>query len=128
MKTVSYLFLCFVVLLFASCQKDEEVVEMEADILEVQLSSNITKSQAEEIKVTIKKPTPCYVVQEVKVEQSGMEVNYDIIIRNDAQICVQVIAEEVVTVNFEPQASGEYTLNFLINGKLYETRQVRVLN
>ena len=134
MNTLRYLALCLAFLLLISCGKDEPKPEVvppagEAAILDVQVKGAVSTRQAQQIDVTIFKPTPCYIVKETKVSTSGTTVNYNIILQgNGDMICAQVIVEEVVSVAFNPQTSGVYTLNFLIDGKLYKTEQVTVTN
>lgn len=132
MKSLSLLFFGLLLVLSAACQKEEidpsENSTSAASIREVKLSSTTAKGQSQEIEVTIVKPTPCHVVAEVNTTYSGTAVNYDFILEQASEACIQVIAEEVVPVSFAPQSSGLYTLNFLINGKLFETRKVTVTN
>lgn len=128
MKKLTYLFLSLSLFLIAACQDENEVttVTPEPEIVSIALNSSVPVNTQQQITLTLAKPTPCHVVSEVLTSSSGMEVNYDIILESNTQACAQVIDEEVLTLNFNPQTSGTYTLNFLINGKLYETRQVVV--
>ena len=131
MKKLAYLFVCFSMLFLISCKDEEEVAPLEGNILAVELSSGITKNTTQQISITIGKPTPCHVVKEVLVSNAttaGKTVEYNIILEETSEACIQVIKEEVVTVTFTPEQSGEYTLKFLINGKLLETRKVFVSN
>lgn len=124
MKRLSYLLLLFTFVVFASCKEDE--VMPEPGIKEVHLNSTSSTSQPQEIQVVIQKPTPCYQVRQVNETSSGTNYYYDIILDSSAEVCADVIAEEVVTVVFAPQTTGEHLLSFLINGKLYQTRTVQV--
>lgn len=131
MKAVNYLAVCLSILFLLSCGEDDPQPEQktptgEASIVDIQMNNTVTKNQVQQIEVTVFKPTPCHEVVETKVTSSGNTVNYDFILQGNAEICAQVIAEEVVQVSFAPQASGVYTLNFLIDGKLYKTEQVVV--
>lgn len=133
MNPLRYLAFCLAFLLLISCGNDEPKPEVvspagEAAILDVQVKGAVSTQQAQQIDVTIFKPTPCHTVKETKVSGSGTTVNYDFILQGSGDICAQVIAEEVVSVTFNPQTSGVYTLNFLIDGKLYKTEQVNVTN
>lgn len=126
MKTLNYLFLPVLVLLISSCEEEIISPEDQASILEVSLSETSSVTTPQEISVTIDKPTPCHYVSEVKETISDKTYSYDIILLSGAEICTTVIEEETVTVSFDPATNGEYTLNFLINGKLHETRTVTV--
>jgi hypothetical protein len=125
MKIFQYLSLFMLLLLFSACQKEEELLQ-EPAILSVSVGSTVSMSSPQPIEVRIQKPTPCHQVARVNATTSGTTYSYDIILENGAQICAQVIEEEVVTVSFSPQGPGLHTLNFLINGRLLETRQVVV--
>jgi hypothetical protein len=125
MKTLIISSLLVIAAFLASCQKEEPAVQ-DASIVSVNIESVMSQNTAQQIQVLIKKPTPCHEVSSVNTSVSGTTYTYDILLSNAAQLCAQVIAEETVTVSFSPQATGEYTLNFLINGRLYETRTVRV--
>jgi hypothetical protein len=125
MKTLNHLFLP-VLLLFTSCEKELVSPEDQPRISEISLSETSSVTVAQEISVTIDKPTPCHYVSEVKKTTSDKTYSYNIIIVSGAEVCATVIEEESVTVTFDPATNGEYTLNFLINGKLHETRTVTV--
>lgn len=129
MKTLNYLFLPVLLVFSTSCEKENFLPEDQQDqpkILDISFSENSSVSAAQEISITIDKPTPCHYVSEVKKTTSGKIFNYDIILVRGAEFCTTVIEEETISVTFDPAADGEYTLNFLINGKLYETRTVTV--
>lgn len=126
MKQLSYLFLSLIVFFFASCQKDEDPGLREPSIKSVSVNSTVSKSTTQQIDVLIEKPTPCYAVSKVNASSLGTSYSYDIILESGAEVCADMIAEEVVTVSFAPQTTGEHTLNFLINGKLYQTKKVVV--
>jgi hypothetical protein len=125
MKIIQYLSLFMLLLLFSACQKEEELLQ-EPAILSVSVGSTVSMSSPQPIEVLIQKPTPCHQVARVNATASGTTYAFDIILESGAQICAQVIEEEVVTVSFNPQGPGLHTLNFLINGRLLETRQVVV--
>lgn len=131
MKTVEYLCLCLITLLLISCGKDEidptvDPAPGEASIVGIQLNNTIRKNQSQQIEVNIHKPTPCHGIKETRVTVSGTTVSYDFILQASENACIQIIAEQVVTVDFEPQVSGKYTLHFLIDGKHYKTEEVVV--
>lgn len=124
MKKAVYLLLPVLFFFLSSCEKEE--TSPETKILEINMRPSSSLQDPQEITVKIKKPTPCYKVSETRKTVSGTTFNYNIIITDDSEICVAVIAEEDVTLLFDPSEAGEYTLNFLINGKKYETRTVAV--
>ena len=117
--------LCF---LFISCSKDDVNELKDPKILNLTVSATAVAKQSQEISVTIEKPTPCHEITDVEITSSGSTVNYNFIVVGPTgeTVCADVIQEETVTVNFEPTTGGEYTLNFLLNGTLAETRTVSV--
>ena len=124
MKALHYLFLPILFFFLASCEKEE--LSREADILDISSIQNSSVQEPQDIAVRIQKPTPCHNVSQTKKTVSGSTFNYDIILASGSGVCADVIAEETVSLTFDPSTSGEYTLNFFINGKLYETRKVTV--
>ncbi len=126
MNPLRFLYLFFIIIVLASCQKDEEPALENASIKSVSVESEMSRSAAQQIEVLIYKPNPCTSVSKINTLVSGTTYTYDIILTNTAQMCAQVIADEVVTVTFSPQATGPHILHFLINGRLYETRTVHV--
>lgn len=119
------LFLLFLV----GCDKDEVPTEPEFNISNIELDLTSTVGEPQEILVTIYKGTPCHYVKEVNTSSSGNTYNYDFILSNEGtEACITVVAEETVSVDFEPSESGEYTLNFYINGEFYQTRTVVVVD
>lgn len=118
--------LCLSVLLLVSCRDEEEVVP-EPEIRNIDLSSSsLRQGESMEINVLIEKPTPCHYVDRVNLNISGNTYNYDILLEREEGVCAQVIEEERVQVLFNPQEAGEYTLNFLINGRQKLSRQLQV--
>ena len=126
MRQLNYLLLSLVVIFFASCEKEADQVLREPSIKSVSVNNTVSKSTSQQIEVLIEKPTPCYAVSQVNATSSGTNYSYDVILASTAEVCADVIAEEAVTVSFAPQTTGEHTLNFLINGKLYQTKKVVV--
>ena len=129
MKIINYLFLFLSVILAASCNDDRAATpELTAQVLEVELENTVSISTPLEVNVTIQKPTPCHEVQEVIRTVSEKVYKYDIILKAGDGVCAAVIAEEVVKVSFDPPASGEYVLQFSINGNQHFSRKVIVTN
>lgn len=129
MKTSILFCLPILLLLFVACEKDDAVEqENEPAIVNISFSETSSLHQPQEILVTIVKPTPCHQIKEVKTSVSGRTYNYDFILSdNDGQMCITVIARETVkVVDFAPTEAGDYTLNFYINGKHFETRTITV--
>lgn len=124
MKASNYLFLPVLFFLLISCEK--EALLKEPSILDIAFLQSSSVQEPQEITVKIEKPTPCHIVSETNKTTSDNTFNYDFILSNGAEVCADVIEEETVKVTFDPSTSGEYTLNFLINGRLYETRTVTV--
>ena len=114
--------------LFIACDKQDTNELKEPSILNITIAATAVAKQSEEISVTIEKPTPCYKITDVETTSSGSTVNYNFIVTGPTgeTMCADVIQEEVVTVIFEPERGGEYTLNFLLNGTLAETRTIIV--
>ena len=127
MKTLNYFFLPLLLFMFTACDKEEHSTVEEPEISEINMMTTSPLNEPQEIAVKIQKPTPCHTV-EVETTTSGNTITYDILISppNGEVACIQVVKEETVTVQFEPSASGTYTLNFLINGELQETREIVV--
>ena len=105
----------------------------QATIIAIDVDSKVSKGVVQDINVTLQKAVPCYEVQKVVVSTSGTTINYNIILLRSSKpeysvACPQVIEEEVVRVAFTPQQNGIYFLNFLINDKLHQTREVEVSN
>ncbi|MBC5992227.1 hypothetical protein [Pontibacter cellulosilyticus] len=124
MKKLAYLFLPILVFFLVSCEKD--TVSPEPGILDITINQTSSVQVPQEIAVKLEKPTPCFSVSNTKKTVSGFTFNYDFTLTNTAEVCADVIAEETVQVTFDPSVAGEYTLNFLINGKQYESRKVTV--
>lgn len=83
--------------------------------------------EEQEIQVTINKASPCQYVGKTDKTVSGNTFNYNFILEGEGNRCVTIFGiEEIISVNFNPTSPGQYTLNFLINGKLYETRMIMV--
>lgn len=119
MKIIKYLFLFLPLILTVACKDDDgaPTPELTAKVLEVELENTVSKSTPLEVNVTIQKPTPCHQVKEVIKTVLDKVYKYDIILEAGDGVCAAVIAEEVVKVSFDPPASGEYVLQFSINGK-----------
>lgn len=128
---IKYLFpilFCLGMVLLASC-REEENAGTEPGIRDIVLSSNqLQEGESMEIEILIEKPTPCHYVDRVDLNISGTTYTYDILLETTDEICAQVIEEERVTVIFDPQETGTYTLNFLINGRQRQNREVVVEN
>lgn len=122
---------CLPLLLFFlfSCEKEETVSTNTEDYIANIVMLNSSSVQVEqEIEVTIHKGTPCQFVSKVVQTGSGNTVNYNFILGGQEEGCITLAVKEVVTVVFDPSNPGDYTLNFLINGELFETRTVTVTN
>jgi hypothetical protein len=118
--------LCLWFVLFISCKDEDENVRVNPTIGEISLSDQMGEFETMEIEVTIQKPTPCHFVDRVDLQVSERTYDYDIILDREEGVCAQVIEDETVSIFFDPQERGEYTLNFLINGRFIESRQVQV--
>lgn len=128
LKSLYPILFCLSILLLASC-REEENESAEPGIRDIALSSSqLHQGESMEIDVLIEKPTPCHYIDQVDLSVSGTTYTYDILLETTGEICAQVIEEERVTVIFEPGEAGEYTLNFLINGRQQQSRQVEVRN
>lgn len=124
MKNYFYI-LPLIFFFLTSCDKEDPVAS--DFIANISFLESSTVHEAQEIKVTIYKGTPCEYVGEVLETVSGNTFNYDFILRGTNNRCIAIKGmNEDVTVNFEPSAPGNYTLNFYINGKFLETRTVSV--
>lgn len=128
MKTGKFLMLPLLLILFLACDKEEADTVHEPEISGIAFLATSSVEQPQEISVTVQKPTPCHRIVEVKETREDNIYNYDFIIAGPGgdTVCADVIAEETVKVLFNPSSTGVYTLNFLINGELYETREITV--
>lgn len=126
MKALTCLYLSLFVLLLVSCDKKEDA-SPQSKILEITMNQRSYTRSPQEIAVLIQKPNPCYAISKVEKTVSGKTYSYNIVIEDRSQVCAAVMAEETVHVMFDPATSGDYTLKFLINGKLAETRQITVI-
>jgi hypothetical protein len=124
MKKINFLLLCLFAVIVAACTKEE--VEKDARIIEISAASNMTLAESQNIEVRIEKPTPCHTVASVNKTTSGNTINYDIILQSDFSMCATVIAEETVTINFQPEGAGQYLLKFYVNGKYHTSKTVSV--
>lgn len=115
-------------LFLISCDKDDPVPASEDSfIANISLDTSSSIQQGQEIKVTIQKATPCHVISEIKKTISGKIYDYNFIIHGQDNPCITVVSkEEVVISDFDPSSVGQYTLNFSINGELFETMTVVV--
>lgn len=128
MKTAQSLFLPVLLFLLLACEKGEVLKDNEnADVfLELDISFNEIPPQV--ITIRVQKPTPCYEIN-IKKTSSGNVFNYDLILTDTLkadEVCIQVIKEKTLNLDFDPESGGDYTLNFYVNGELYETREVTV--
>ncbi len=125
MKTPFYL-MPVIFFFLLSCDKDDPVPSEENFIANISLLASSSVEEAQEIEVIVHKATPCHSITETVKTISGNTFNYNFILEGSENICITVEAEELVTVIFDPENSGQYTLKFYINGNLFETRNVSV--
>ena len=126
MKTIYFLSVLFLSITLTSCDKDDVEPVAEINITSITLADSYTAGETEQISVTITKPTPCHLLEEETVIVNGRTHSYNFRLADKAEVCVQMTQNETVTVDFEPAEAGEHTLNFSINGELFETRTVTV--
>lgn len=124
------LILPLLLLMFLACEKDDLDQVQEAQFTNIAYLSTSTAAEGQKISVTIEKPYACLKVKEIVESSQGKTKTYDFILPGLAkdQGCFTVIGEETFELTFAPSEAGEYILNFLINGKLFETRTVTVTN
>lgn len=124
MKNLFYL---IPVLFFSllACEKEDPV---QGDIIaSITMFESSSIKEAKEIKVKIQKDDPCEFVNEIVKTVSGKTFNYDFILQGDENHCITIYSlQEDVSVVFDPTITGQHTINFLINGRLFETRTVSV--
>jgi len=126
MKTIYFLSVIFLSFSLTSCDKDDADPVSEINITSITLADSYKAGETEQISVTITKPTPCHIIDEETVTVNGRTHSYNFRLVDKAEVCVQMIQNETVTVDFEPVEAGEHTLTFSINGELFETRTVTV--
>lgn len=117
-------------LLASSCEMgaiEADLGDNPANVTEAAVPGTIRKGEALEFWVKFTKPSPCHQIKEVKVSATGLTVNYDVILRNDASPCPTIYTlQDSVKAVFTPQQTGDHTLNFLLNNRLYLVKKVSV--
>ncbi len=108
-----------------SCDK-EDPIEVAHLISNISFEESSSVGEAQEISVTVQHPEGCWEVSDIEKTVAGKTFNYNIKTTRVGEICTQAITPEVVTVAFDPSSTGEHTLNFLVNGKMLETRTITV--
>lgn len=129
MKTPISFFLPLFLLIFISCSTDEkEIIEGTASITNIAMLTTTTGNNSQDITVTLEMPTPCHFIRRIDKTVTGNIFNYNFIIEypQGDVFCAQVIVEQNVVVSFDPPSSGDYTINFYVNGNFKETRNVVV--
>lgn len=127
MKNPIYLFPVILFFLF-SCDKEDPFPSVENNfIANISMLESSSDQEAQEIKVLVQKATPCHSISRTIKTISGNTFNYNFIIEGSINPCATMISQEVITVIFDPSTSGQHTLNFSINGHLFETRTVAVV-
>lgn len=110
-----------------SCDKEDPVPSVENNfIANISFLESSSVKEAQEIEVTVHKGTPCHFISKTVKTISGNTFNYNFILEGNENPCITMVAEEVVTVIFDPSTSGQHTLKFFINGHLFETKTVSV--
>lgn len=113
--------------LFSLCScENEETVHVEENALSaVVLPVSFSAQEPREIVVQITTATPCYSIEVVKTV-SGYTFEYNFVLTEEDNACIQVVKEHNIPVVFDPTGAGTYTLRFLIDGELQETREIVV--
>lgn len=125
MKNSIYLLMPVMFFFLLSCDK-EDPIEVSHLISNISYEESSSVGETQEISVTVQHPETCWVVSKIEKTVSGKTFNYNIKTTRVGEICGQAITPEVVTVAFDPSSTGEHILNFLINGKFFETRTITV--
>lgn len=125
MKTTMLFFLPLFIFFFWSCEKEEINPVEEAAMSAVVLPAFSSAQEPQEIIVQITTGTPCYSIDVVKTV-SGNTFNYNFILTEEDVPCVQVVKTHDIPVVFDPPSAGTYTLHFLIDEELHETREIVV--
>lgn len=125
MKTTTLFFLPLFIFFLCSCDKEETDPVEEIALSSVVLPASFSAQEPHEIIVQITTGTPCYSI-DVEKTVSGNIFEYDFILTEEDVACIQVVKQHDVPVIFDPASIGTYTLRFLIDGELYETREIVV--
>lgn len=125
MKTKMIFLLPFLAFFFLSCEKEENSPVQEIRLSAIILPHSASLQEPQEISVRITTPTPCYSIETLK-SVSGNTFEYNFLLTEEDGACIQVVKEHELSVVFDPQNPGTYTLNFLIDGELKETREIVV--
>lgn len=118
------------VLWLAACQEKEPfdpAPEAGAAVHGVTIGSRVRAGEPHDFVIYFEKPTPCQQLQETKVSAAGLTVNYNVILQAPADPCPAITSrQDSAHVAFTAPATGEYTLNFLLNNRLSVVRKVTV--
>ena len=131
MKKIFFLPLLSLLFLASSCEMekfDADSASVSPAVTEVAVPASIRKGEQLEFRINFNKPSPCHQIKEVKVKTTGLTVNYDVILHHNGSSCPAIRGiQDSVTAVFTPQHTGDHTLNFLVNNRLYLVRKVKVL-
>lgn len=125
MKNLFCLLMPVMFFFLLSCDK-EDPIEVAHLITDISYEESSSVGEDQEISVTVQHPETCWKVSNIEKSVAGKTFNYNIKTTRVGEICGQAITTEVVTVAFDPSSTGEHTLNFLVNGKIFETRKITV--
>lgn len=125
MKYILLLFLPIFIFFFSSCEKEETVIVEEVALSAVVLPASFSALEPQEIIVQITTGTPCYSIA-VEKTVSGKTFEYNFILTEEDNACIQVVKQHDVPVVFDPSSPGTYLLHFLIDGELHETQEIVV--
>ncbi len=125
MKNSFYLLMPVMFFFLLSCDK-EDPIEVAHLISNISYEESSSVGETQEISVTVQHSETCWVVSNIEKTVAGKTFNYNIKTTRVGEVCGQAITPEVVTVDFDPSSTGEHTLNFLVNGKAFETRTITV--
>lgn len=118
-------------LLTSACQQESVEPVADADrpaINEVTIGPSVRRSASQAFTIKFDKPSPCQKLKEVKVTSAGLTMNYDLILYSETNNCPTAkTRQDSVQVAFSSQRTGEHTLNFLLNNRLYLVKKVAVI-
>ena len=125
MKTKSFFFLPLFIFSLWSCEKEEMEPVEEIALSAVVLPASSMAQEPREIIVQVSTPTPCYTIDVVKTVLNNV-YEYNFTLTEQDIVCVQVVKKHDIPVVFDPPSAGTYTLRFLIDGELHDTKEIVV--
>lgn len=126
-KTILSSLLCILFLMTACKKEDVQMDKGRPTVQRVTVLDTVRVAEPQEFWIKFEKPTPCHKSKKVNVSLTGLTVSYDVMLYSETNRCQAIYTSlDSVQVAFTPQQTGEHTLNFLLNNRLYLVKKVFV--